>query len=113
MSGTQLDLEIRDCIAAYAAEDMTLEAFEDWFLEETWQAQDPVAADLIATVELRIAEFTGGYLDEDELRSVLWGLAVGYTTVATWPGPTRRQPVIWRTPGSTVHHDPTPTAAGA
>jgi len=58
------------------------EAFQEWLSELAWRPVHMFSArdvELIREIELRQAEFTGGYLSEDEFRMALRELA-GFTT---------------------------------
>jgi len=87
MSTNRPDLEIRRQVAAFVVEEMAFEEFEDWFLEHTWGTHDTDLQDLIAAVELPVAEFTGGYMTESELRDRLRPLVVDYSAPLLWPAP--------------------------
>jgi hypothetical protein len=75
-----LEIEIREIVAAYLACEIRFDALEDGVLEAAWDTSDRVAADLAAGIQLSIAEYTGGYLDEAELRQSLLPVATKYRT---------------------------------
>lgn len=52
------------------ADEETIEEFEHWFVPATWDREflNPCDAELAATIDLRLAEYTNGHLSEAELR---------------------------------------------
>jgi len=65
---------VRELIAAYLAGEISMEAFEDAFVEGTWDAEGrslPSFQELVAMVELNLAEHSNGHLPEEQLRSAL------------------------------------------
>lgn len=80
---TSLSTEIRDRLVQYLARDITLREFQEWFVPTTWnldESTDSSAADLAADIELRLAEYTGGHLDEAEVRAAFALLVSRYTS---------------------------------
>ena len=66
-----LDAAIRKKLIAYLAGRVSLTAFHTWFVPATWDTADsapPPLRDLIYEISLRLAEYTGGYLTENQLR---------------------------------------------
>ena len=64
-------------LSQFLQNSITLDVFRDWFDDETWglaAEADSLARQLAGEVELRIAEFTSGHLNEDELRRQLESL---------------------------------------
>lgn len=77
-----LDIEIREQLARYLANEISLEEFQGWFVPATWnveQTNNPIAAELAHEIELRLAEFSNGHWTEDDLRSLLGPLVENYT----------------------------------
>lgn len=75
-----LEQDIRDHLALYinSHDDESLDAFRRWFSLATWnvaRGNDPAAHALTFQVEAALAEFTGGYTTEDDLRAALFELA--------------------------------------
>jgi hypothetical protein len=69
-----LDFNIRERLASYLAKEISLRAFEDWFVPETWdvdQLGDLALMNLVYGIKLRLAEFSHGDWTENELRSLL------------------------------------------
>ena len=69
-----LDFNIRERLASYLAKEISLRAFEDWFVPETWdvdQLGDLALINLVYGIKLRLAEFSHGDWTENELRSLL------------------------------------------
>jgi hypothetical protein len=66
--------EIRREISRYLRGDISLDRFEDWLVQHSWNMQldsDEAAQKLAASVELRLAEHSSGHLNESELREQL------------------------------------------
>lgn len=74
--------EIKRGLLAYLMAAQPFEDFQEWLSDLAWAPVhkfSPQDVELIRDIELRVAEFTGGYLTEDELRLVLRELA-GFTS---------------------------------
>lgn len=68
------ELEIRKQLVRFLSNDLSLDQFEDWLVEASWNMHsDPVesAQKLAAKIELRLAEHSSGHLDEATLRHEL------------------------------------------
>jgi hypothetical protein len=66
--------EIRREISRYLRGDISLDRFEDWLVQHSWNMQldsEEAAQKLAAAVELRLAEHSSGHLDESDLREQL------------------------------------------
>lgn len=63
--------ELKDRLVGYLAGKETLQSFQEWFIPASWESDDPLAA----SVELHLAEFTNGHIDESELKELI-GLAM-------------------------------------
>ena len=77
-----LELEIRDRLTAYLADEISLHDFEDWFFPKTWsidKLSEPALLDLVYQIKLDWAEFTNGDWSEEELRSMLQSLVERFT----------------------------------
>lgn len=71
---TSLEQAIHERLADYLAGVRRLDDFKDWLVGATWnveQSQEPAAIDLTYEIKLLLAEHSGGYLTEDELRTEL------------------------------------------
>ncbi len=69
-----LDFNIRERLADYLADRLSLRAFEDWFYAETWDTDDAdnqTLTNLVYEIKLRLAEYSHGDWTEAELRSML------------------------------------------
>ena len=69
-----LDYTVRERLAAYLADEISLSEFEDWFFPETWdidQTDNLDLLNLVYSIKLRLAEFSNGDWTEAELRSRL------------------------------------------
>lgn len=95
-----IDDQIRAWLLRYLAAQVSLEELEAWLSTASWDLDptvDPVAEGLASRILLRLAEFSNGDLDEDELRADLAPLVqwqplpqatsfAGATSVVTHPG---------------------------
>ena len=70
--------EIRQKVRDLVDGRVSLREFQAWFLPATWELNEaePVAEDLAAEIELRLAEFSNGHWTESELVARLAGLQV-------------------------------------
>jgi len=69
-----LDINIRERLAAYLANEISLREFEDWFFPETWdvdQLGNLTITNLVYGIKLCLAEFSNGDWTEGELRNLL------------------------------------------
>src|SRR5579871_6683926 len=63
--------EIQNHLSRFLSSKESLGQFKEWFDRETWglaAEPDSAARRLAGEIELDLAEFTGGHLDENELR---------------------------------------------
>lgn len=84
----------------YLAERSTLTEFEDWIVENTWDAHltDPGSAELGYTIKRLIAEHTSGHRSEFDLRLSMvpiaqeapWGQVHTVSTAPSAEAPKRR-----------------------
>lgn len=73
--------ELRNELVRLLAEEISLDSFEDWFVQRSWNMHkdsDLVAQRLAYAVELRLAEHDSGQLSESELRKELLQLSRQY-----------------------------------
>jgi hypothetical protein len=80
--------EIREKLGRYLSKDLSLDSFEDWLAQRSWNMHldsDPAAQKLASAIELRLAEFSNGHLDESALRDDLRPFVSNYT-VKIWFG---------------------------
>ncbi len=65
--------EFREELADYLTGEIALDAFEDWFVQNSWNAKDgdPDERRWVHGVELFLSEFSSGHLSESELRKQL------------------------------------------
>jgi hypothetical protein len=64
------DTEIRDRMAAVAASEESLDSFEAWFVQQSWNVHkygNVGAQRLVYWIELRLAEYSSGHLTEEHL----------------------------------------------
>lgn len=77
-----LDLAIREQVAKYLAGQIPLSAFQDWFIPKAWNIDkggDPLVADLVHGIELRLAEYSSEHWTEDELKRRLQPFLTHYS----------------------------------
>jgi hypothetical protein len=116
-----LDLQIRDHVAEYVGNEVSLEQFLDWFMdaaEDAYETDNGRLIDLVDTIKLYWAEHTNGDLTEDALRAALRRVAETYlfaTESATWQHfpsiqtSATGQPPILKTMALSVSSGPQPT----
>jgi len=70
-----VESHIRFWLARLIAGEASIDTFEDWFVAQSWNMHldsEPAAQKLVAAVELRLAEYSSGHLNEagllEELR---------------------------------------------
>lgn len=66
--------QIREQIGRYLRRDLSLDQFEDWIAQQSWNMHrdsSDMAQRLASAVELRLAEFSSGHLEEAALRDEL------------------------------------------
>ena len=71
---SSLEADIRQRLTSHLAGDVPLDEFKDWLVGATWKlnrAADPAAHQLAYQIKLPLAEHSGGYLTDDELRQAL------------------------------------------
>ena len=69
-----LNVELRDRLVAYLADEISLLEFQEWFVPRLWgvdEHADPTTQELWFEVELRLAEYTSGHRTVEELRESL------------------------------------------
>lgn len=79
-----LDYTIREQLADYLADNISLHKFEDWFFSETWEIDDADnqnLANLVYGIKLRLAEFSHGDWTEAELRNMLRSIEEKHTII--------------------------------
>ena len=72
------EVELRGALGQLLAKEMSLESFEDWFVQRSWNMHknsDNSAQRLASAIELRLAEYDNGDLPEDDLYRELGQLA--------------------------------------
>ena len=70
--------QIRERLARYLRNEISLDQFEDWLVQRSWDMHldsDAAAQKLASAIELRFAEHSSGHLDEVELRDELRSFA--------------------------------------
>lgn len=69
--------EIRNAVVNYLAGEQSLDEFEDWLAQRSWNMHldsDPGAQDLVGKIELALAEYSNGHKSERGLRNELRSL---------------------------------------
>lgn len=85
-----IDLQIRQQLAQYLANEISLKDFQDWFVPNTWELEKRTnnqgALDVRNTIDLALAELTNGHLSEDELQRRLLPLVQTYVVQINFSG---------------------------
>ena len=79
-----LGIEIREKLASYLAGEIPLHCFEDWFVPASWnvvKSKNQADINLVYEIELWLAEFSGGFWNEDELKNLLRPLVENYQVI--------------------------------
>jgi hypothetical protein len=76
-----LELEIRERLADYLDDRISLGEFEEWFIPETWDVEHDgtdAARDLTLSVMRRLVKYSNGNMSESDLRRDLGTLSRTY-----------------------------------
>jgi hypothetical protein len=76
------EYQIRQWLARYLHDEVSLDQFEDWLVQRSWNMHldsEPSAQRLASAIELRLAEYSSGHLDDNELRLELLPFVTTYT----------------------------------
>ncbi|HLA10042.1 MAG TPA: hypothetical protein VJ023_05445 [Pyrinomonadaceae bacterium] len=79
--------EIRAELVKYLAGEQSLDQFEDWFVQHSWNMHKDSslsAQRLSSAIELRLAEHSSGHLSEEELRDQLRPYVVRYVVTVSF-----------------------------
>jgi hypothetical protein len=79
--------EIRVELVKYLANEQSLDDFEDWFVQHSWDMHkdsDLSAQRLAAAIEVPLAEHSNGHLSEEELRDQLRPYVVRYVVTLSF-----------------------------
>jgi hypothetical protein len=80
--------EIRQRLVSYLAGEIDHSVFEDWFVQNTWNARqsgDQELNELVQAIELRLSEYSSDHLDSAGLRSELLPFVTVYSKlVSAW-----------------------------
>ncbi len=74
--------QIREKIGRYLRSELSLDQFEEWLVERSWNMHrdsDEAAQKLASAVELRLAEYSSGHLDDAQLRDELRQFVTNYS----------------------------------
>lgn len=74
--------QIRAKLGSFLSKDMSLDRFEDWLVQQSWNMHkdsSESAQKLASAIELRLAEYSSGHLDEAGLRDELREFVNSYT----------------------------------
>ena len=83
--GMIIESQIRFWLARVITREVSLDAFEDWFVAQSWNMHEDSEEDaqrLVGAVELRLAEYSSGHLNEAELLEELRPYASIYVNPA-------------------------------
>jgi hypothetical protein len=106
------EAQIRDRLFGYLTREITLNEFEDWLVQHSWnmhQDSDEVAQHLVGAIEVRLAEYSNEHLDDDSLERELRGLLARPLVVSIDNG----APVEPQWTGGTVSASSVVTVRGA
>jgi hypothetical protein len=81
--------QIREQIGHYLRGDISLDVFEDWLVQRSWNMHkdsNEAAQKLASAVELRLAEHSSGHLDEAALRDELRSFITRFTMQIVFGG---------------------------
>lgn len=87
------DRDIREWLLEYLAGRASLDEFEDWVAQHTWNVHQwgsKNTQDLAASIEARLAEHSGSHINEEALRRHLARLAQEGVTAISEPIPSER-----------------------
>jgi hypothetical protein len=72
-----LQRQIRYALRRFLDDATSFEAFEDWFVDATWDigSDHPALVDLVYEIEGRVSDFTSGRISESQLKRCLRPLA--------------------------------------
>lgn len=76
-----LDNDIRGKLASYLLDKFSLEDFKDWFIPVLLavdHSENQNAINMAYEIELRLAEYSSGYWNDDELKQLLRPLVENY-----------------------------------
>lgn len=68
------ETDVRERLAAFLLEEVSLDTFEDWLVAESWNMhQDSTVEvqDLVSSIELAFSERSNGHLNDAEFRGAL------------------------------------------
>lgn len=101
-----VDREIREQLARYLAGEIPLQQLEEWLVRRSWDLHriaNERTHELVAELELLLAEFSNGDWTEEELRRMLAPLVESYTVqVGPWPPRTGSSAQTIRSPVAPV-----------
>ena len=84
------EYQIRQHLARYLQHEMSLDHFEDWLVQRSWNMHRDSAESaqaMVSAIELRLAEHSSGHLDEKQLREELLPLVTTYNAVVSFGRP--------------------------
>jgi hypothetical protein len=96
--------EVREKLGRYLSKEISLDQFEDWLAQRSWNMHldsDAPAQRLVSAVELRLAEYSSGHLEESGLRDQLRPFVSSYTVHVWWPG-TTEVPLLEQSPNNRI-----------
>src|SRR5687767_10932897 len=76
--------QLRDFIASYLSGEVSLMVFQERIVQEAFEAfsgTDQLGGPMLADVELRLAEYTNGHLDEQHLNEALKAILYGWSSI--------------------------------
>jgi len=76
--------QIRQWLARFLHGEVSLDQFEDWLVGRSWNMHrdsDEAAQKLASAIELRLAEYSSGHLNDEQLRNELLPFATNYSAI--------------------------------
>jgi hypothetical protein len=84
-----VEYQIRQWLARYLSNEISLDQFEDWLVKQSWNMHrdsDEASQKLASALELRLAEYSSGHLDEPALREELVPFVTKYNVPVSFFG---------------------------
>lgn len=81
------EYQIRQQLAKYLNDEISLDHFEDWLVQRSWNMHrdsEPAAQKLASAIELRLAEYSSGHLEEKNLREEMRPFVTTYSATVNF-----------------------------
>jgi hypothetical protein len=90
--------QVRQKLAKYLHEEISLDQFEDWLAQRSWNMHrdsEEAAQKLVSAIELRLAEHSSGHLDSRELHDELLPFVTSYTATVNFGSTDAPEPALF------------------